>query len=102
MSDELVTSKYLARYWALVALYVLLFVAFLFAALGFVVNERNTWLEYALAVALILGPAFAYPAAFYLNTTAEERKYVKQLSQMWAPVWVALSALVVAISKGGW
>lgn len=97
MADELLKSKYLLRYWLLVGLYVLLLAAFLCVA-----GEPDSMLEYALVGALILGPALAYPVAFYLNSTVDERKYVKQLSEMWAPVWAALSFLVAAISRGDW
>jgi hypothetical protein len=97
MSDELLESKHLKKYWGLVGLYVVLLIVFLM-----VEDETDHWPEHALLAALILGPAFSYPIAFYLNKTSEERRYVKQLSEMWAPAWAALSLLWVAVSKSAW
>jgi hypothetical protein len=97
MSDELLKSKHLLKYWGLVGVYVVLAAAFVWVS-----DDKNRWPENTLLGALVLGPAFSYPIAFYWNKTSEERRFVKQLSEMWGPAWAALSVLWIAIAKGGW
>jgi hypothetical protein len=96
MSDEMLTTKHLWKYWVLVGIYGLLLGAFVWIA-----DKSDPPEELALLAVLILAPAFAYPVAFYMHETAEERRYVKRLSEMWTPAWAAVSLLCVAWSKGG-
>jgi hypothetical protein len=94
--EESLRSKHLSKYWALVGLYGV--------AASFLIRSircQDTLWSNILFAALILGPAFSYPISYYANKDPDERRYVKRLSEMWAPAWVALSAIWLAVLKHG-
>lgn len=75
------------------AVYAALFVLFVWA------HGKRRLLELSLAAILVVGPPLYYPIAYFLNSTADERVFVKTLAELWGPFWAALSAICLLLVK---